>query len=514
MLVATKNPEALFFKIFLRLTVYGDKMYFKSNVDCREINMRNRKLTEINTAAGNLPSGVGRSAALDDIETLITTKLLADRTAIINGNAQLDGAALASFIELSDVILKLPQSPQRVRLLQKSRFYALVLKNRINTLDPSNQAAFADELAKLAQSISSIPTLNPEVTLPQAQHLPHQYTRSVEEWKNKPWRNPSRSNRAEMPCFYQRESHGSKIASVRLALIEQDSLFTEDYCSTGNALCYVEGDFFSIGDLQADHGQSSANILYRQLELVAAMNIDLIFAAEVMSSSSSKGYFISESNRDGTTTIVGTKYFYMEYHNFLTNLWFMSPSANSGAGKGATDFISWLKGHEKYGKKFLDSIGGEGSIRKDTIIFLTEDGRPLAQAAREWFREVYKDEITVTGYMNTEVKKPIQSAVATITGLKRSRSQQKKEKVDVLIKSALMSTVAKRPRKGNPSSPHSSDSDSLPSSDTEINQKNFKRAEVAVERNLSLIIPLVKTLSRDYKRQSKDDRDPPTLAPN
>ena len=97
----------------------------------------------------------------------------------------------------------------------------------------------------------------------------------------------------------------------------------------------------------------------------------------------------------------------MEYHNCVENTWFISAAENAGEGKGAQDFVEWLEQHPKFGPAFLDSIGGKDAINKNHIICLTKDGAPLTQAAKEWFRATYKNDIAAAGYIKENIKEPV-----------------------------------------------------------------------------------------------------------
>ncbi len=156
------------------------------------------------------------------------------------------------------------------------------------------------------------------------------------------------------------------------------------------------------GDLHADHLQPSENILARQLEMVRAMNLSpkfrLAVYTDIQSRRESKtDYFIETPPNN---TVVGTKYFYMLYHNCPQNLWLLKPSSNSGSGKGNHDALDWLRQHPLFGEEFIQTLG---TINYDGILLTDSQGRTLLQAAMAYFRQEYTQEVSGTREINLRV---------------------------------------------------------------------------------------------------------------
>lgn len=400
---------------------------------------------------------------------------------------------------LFDKIQQLPNCYTKKVLEQQLRIGLLIINNRIADLSELAKQAFVVMRDTITNAIGTVPTLNASVPLPDEEHLPKQYTKSKLIWVTKAYQDPSRNSANEPLDFFVRGDDLGQISSVRRHLLCLDINTKNDK----EALSYEDADFYAIGDLQADHLQPSENIIERQQELVLAMNIDPLFAEEVLQHPESKNYFI-KATLDGIEQYVGTRYFYMVYHNCIDNLWLISTAANTGQGKGNGDAIDWLKTHPRFSGAFFASMGGEASINRNTLLYTTAVGVILAQAARKWFLETYKEEIAAVGFVRTEISKPAKKQLTKIIeDNKEDNKKLKKEKVKYMVRLALSSIFMQKPE-SVPSSPSSQSSDD--SFSAEINSTNISSVKKIVQNQLD-VNNIINVARESYKKETKSMRN-------
>lgn len=436
-----------------------------------------------------IPNGIGRQRILRALEEGVTTAIMNDIQEILaKGLGEME---LASFIEtlqgLHKAIQDLSISATKSTLSQLLRFLLLVIENRLDQLkSPSEVGILCEQISRI---IGHVPILNAVVVLPDPRFLPVQYQTSILSWADTIWKNPSRESREEKLEFFTRREAGYKMASVRLHLMDLDQ-----EPNTTEALSYSEADFCDIGNLQADHLQPSEHIVKRQMELVAAMNLDPLFKAKVLHEAGGKGYF-----KEQETVIYGTKRFYLEYHNCIDNLWFISTAA--GTRKSNQDPIEWLEEHERFGAEFFNSIGGKESINCLGILYTTHDGVLLAKAARIWFQTQYAQEITTAGYILHQIKGPLLSKV------KKTNTQPsgKQQRIKLM---AEMVTVARlvEERVSTKEGEHFDQSSSPNSSDAEITEKNLAQMSQISVRRMGAIEAEIEGSVTDYTRAAKRRR--------
>lgn len=175
----------------------------------------------------------------------------------------------------------------------------------------------------------------------------------------------------------------------------------------GEAFSYADGDFYDTGNLHADHLQPADSILFRQLEMIMAMNIDQLFKQKMMAHPES-GNFFKEANG----TVFGTQYFFLVYFNCIDNLWLISASANTGiSGKNNQDPIEWLASHDYFGKDFFNAHAAP--LNKDKILYEiipTNLGKPLilAEASKIWFKKQYAKSMSASNYIGNQITGPLQ----------------------------------------------------------------------------------------------------------
>lgn len=328
-------------------------------------------------------------------------------------------------------------------------------------------------LKEIGDSIGTVPILNDNVPLPNREFLPPQFETSKMEWQNTIFKLPSRksSEGESLRFFIISTMAGDKkveVASVRYHLISLDANANDE----SEAISYTDADIYAIGDLQADHLQASEQIVARQQEMLMAMNVDPLFAAQMKSHPEANAYFKEENG-----IVYGTKYFYLVYHNCIDNLWLISAAANTGAGKGNKDSIAWLKAHPRFGDAFFFSLGGEPSIDKTAILYITNQSKMLAQAAREWFLLTYGSEITAAKYVRRHISHPIKASLEELAREEPSRKNRNKA-IHIMATMVLAELLLERRQ-----STTSSDSDKPSSSGTSTPES----AGMVTEENLILM---------------------------
>src|SRR3989338_7298333 len=422
----------------------------------------------------DIPLWLGKSRALMALQTRVVPIIQEDIRSVVDaGLKEFESAEMIQALQqLGQAIHGLPQSIVRSSLEQQMRFFVLVVQNRLD--DAEEPAPLRDKCAEMIRVFGAVPVLNETVPLPALEFLPSQYVDSAARWATIIWKNPSRDAAKEKIGFFDKRQADGRIASVRLHLIDLDG----DDRETGEALSYADADFYAIGNLQADHLQPSENIIYRQLELITAMNIDPILRQAMLDQGKDKGYFIETA-----AGCFGSKLFFMEYHNCIGNLWFVSTAY--GGQKSNRDPIEWFAQQERFGDKFFDAVGGRESINKANILYTSQEGVLLADVARQWFRESYGQEITVAGYVARQIKQPMLARAQKV-----ERRGMKREGVKLMASMVTAEGLLEGDSDASADSGHNS---SLASSDAAITPRNLGRMkEVAAEQ-----LPAVKEKVHD-----------------
>lgn len=396
---------------------------------------------------------------------------------------------LASLTSLRVNILRLPpRSTSYEQLSQQLRFLVLVLKNRFDFLSLNDRGKLNDILITLSQNIGIIPELNSGVRLPDPEFMPPNYQKTVKKWAAIPWTNPKRgvlSKEAERLYFFDKDNAPS--VRAHLQKIDQNKKYPEE------ALSYVDADFFEMGDLHADHFQPSEDIIARQQELVAAMNLDPLFAERMKKLGKGKGYFLEENGE-----IFGSKKFFMEYHNCIDNLWLIRTAV--GLRKSDQDPIEWLKNHQRFGEVFLNDIGGESSICKSSIFWTTREGTLLAEATRQWFLKKYRSEIVKSRLIRREILDPIDRQASVLP------QASKKRNIRVMTKIAVASVVVEESDDTYSGENSNNDSDSIDSDRAEFSEDNFEEIKKMTLRRRAQIREAVDETTQEYTRVSKKPR--------
>lgn len=282
----------------------------------------------------------------------------------------------------TSLLKKISQQSNNEEIFKQIRFLILAISNRKEMINIT--AKTLKILESISNKIGIVPTLNSSVRLPDNTYWAK--PRTVKKWGETPWYDPSRTNEEEKVTFFT----SSQTASVRKQLFsEENANISAD--GKKQFMSYCDVTFLPPEELEADHFQGAAIILKRQKELVEAMNLDPLFCEKMLKCGDENYYFIKNGN-NGSPRIVGSKNFYMEYHNCIDNLWLIRGASN--LGKRPLDCIDYLAKHNTYAD-FLTTIGGEQSISKTTILWTVNNSNSiyhemlLAKALRHWFKEQY-----------------------------------------------------------------------------------------------------------------------------
>ena len=448
-----------------------------------------------------LPTGQGRQRLLTQMELHVREKIYADIASIVADPVSVlrdVKACIKPLQRLSDAILALPFSVAKEDMCRHVRLLCLILNNRLTKI-PQQQRDDVNQLLLERESVlGCVPELNDNIDLPGEQYLPPSYKKTFAKWKKMIWSNPSRSNENERLHFFTKKIDGHDIASVRLALLEGDKN-SED---PSEALSFAEGDYFKVGLLHADHLQSSEQLVKRQLEMIEAMNLDPIFKKKMLDKGDGLGFFQLKNG-----IIYGTKYFFMLYHNSMSNLWLISAAANTGSGKGASAALTWLGDQEYFGDSFFQAIGGVDSIEQRRIIFMTEANVALATAAKEWFREAHRESSYMALRHREDIAKPVRAYVAGVTMF-----SDKKGKLALLathtMQRRLVDTMptpkrAKRKSAADDESSDGNSSTSLDSSEVAFNLDNLQRMQAIFAQRGAIVQKEREEVQRVYKRSKK-----------
>lgn len=364
------------------------------------------RIDQISRSFPKFIPGIGQNRLLrelaDSLESKWINEINEDLIAIVEPDltektfSNLVVSVLKPLRRFFEYVKQLPTSNVKLDLEKYVRFYALVIGNRLKSLNLDDQERVQELLNDILQEMGVVPRLNKTIRLPDGRHLPAKLNETKHKWSKIVYKTPSRYSKEEPVYFFEKHDEEGTISSARRHLIALE----KHTKVKGEALSFADADFYMLGDLQADHLQPSDNIIARQKECVQAMNIDPIFAKEILQHPSSNDFFIYDKDDD---LYFGTKYFYLLYHNCIDNLWLISTAANTGFGKGNSDPVEWLKMHPRFGDSFMHTIGGENSIQQSQILYETMNGEILAHAAKAWFAKAYRHEIVSNQFIRTEV---------------------------------------------------------------------------------------------------------------
>ena len=439
---------------------------------------------------------IGSNKLLDTAVQECVSKIADDLTYLTkNGldplHVEADTAAFKQFVDF--LVLYFPASSQKQALYQVCRQLACVMKLRVDTLG-DKEHLIADTLNVIDSKIGVVPSLNSVVTQPDEKFLPPQYQTSVKRWSKEAWKNPTRdkSGKGEKIQFYTREANGHQYASVRLHLIEQDKSISPE----GESLSYCDADFFAHGDLQADHLQPSSNILERQQELIAMMNIDPLYKTVLFTHPLNRDYFVEDLV---TSEVNGSKRFFMDYHNAIDNLWLMRPADNTGTGKSNVDPITWLASHSRFGERFLETVR---PINKAGILYTTKDGEVLAKAARKWFQSIYHEEITGVRFYSEQVIVPFKQLLLNTSQPDPSCKIRKHANIATMVAMAM----AKQGAEIAGETTTCSDEDrlsSIDSADAEITTENLSIIVEQIAKEKDEKKEHINRIARSYRAERK-----------
>ncbi len=364
--------------------------------------------------------------------------------------------------------------------------------------------------------MGTVPVLNPHIALPKKQFQPPDFEKSIIGWKKTIYDHPARAAGENPVDFWTCKEADGRIASVRRELIAK-SLNPR---KAEEALSCANGDYYRVGDLQADHLVTAEKIFERLLEMVEAMNLDPVFAAQRMAHPESQNYFFKDS--DGQYH--GTKYLYQIYFNAIDNLWLLSTSANTTATGKGTQGPEWLDTHPMFGQRFLDEVG---PLDNSTIIPLTSRGEMLAKVAREWFVKTYCASIEAGSHIKKEVAEPIRTLTDRLSGKQHPYDAgTKRASLAALTALAGAETIAKaaqtrfdtqppppRRRRDSEDSMDSHDSvssgGSVNSSDVEVKPQTVALMQEVASRNASVQLAAHELLARlqsSYLKEAKSQR--------
>ena len=408
-------------------------------------------LSELFIQKPKIPKEAGRQAALDEFEE----EAVAPINLLIQNivDKKVLNKAKAADIKTKISLLynnfnALPSPAHKKRLIQRLRFLLLVISNRLDTikLSTKEKASIKKSFLEISQDIGVVPRLNEITQLPDERFLPKQYESSSQAWGTIPIEDPHEDFKKDRLGFISYRADDREFSSARSQLLEENEAANPKKKSKDRyALSYANADFFKEGDLQVDHFQPHESILFRQLELIEAMNLDPIFYQQIMDINNKKklGYFIR--NKKGIT--LGTKKFFMDYYNCIGNLWLLSTSANTGSGKGHQDPITWLQTKKIYKDRFLESIGGSLSICKNFILHTTQAGAILCEAAKVWFLKDQGERIAGAQFILHHVKLPALALASDETPGKRRATRR-------IVKLIAMEGIAEQsPEKKKPLKP-------------------------------------------------------------
>jgi len=378
-----------------------------------------------------------RRPKLESLYSTVADATLRDCKTLVEDPSSLDIEDIVSLKNIFENAQGLPDGIlEKESIFGLIRILILVIENRIDSYQEPLKGQLSQQVNSIKGTIGEVPVLNATLPLPDENFLPTQYIKSSQEWSHTRWDSPSRGSKSETLIFFKK--FGEQTSAVRSHLFDYENKKiprgsddqVEAYLSYADAECYVKGD------LQADHMQPSEQIVARQQELILAMNIDPLFRAQMIIEEAGRGYFtenktaltgrsdsvagsaaVSASGVDSIDTVIyGTKKFYLEYHNCISNLWMISTASNTGQGKGSEDALAWLESNPFYGPAFFASIGGKENINKTTIFYTvdvieSDDGagaaqsrtKMLAELARDWFLKQHSHEIKAARTMKQNI---------------------------------------------------------------------------------------------------------------
>lgn len=341
---------------------------------------------------------------------------------------------------LKAIITRGKLSTNKKEIFKQIRFLLLAISNRKDEITLNTQVS--NKLQVIMQEIGTVPVLNKDVRLPVNTYWAK--AKTVTEWGETPWYNPSRTNQQEKIGFF---TSSSKKAGVREQLFSDEIAIESTFEENDQFMSYSDATRLPDRELEADHFQASSIILEKQKEMVEAMNIDPIFCKEMLENSKDNYYFVKIKKGKGksaTYDIVGTKNFYMEYHNCVDNIWLMRRADN--LGKSASECIDYMQESDVY-VNFLTAIGGEDCISKGTILWTVNNdefqyhGMLLAQAMRQWFRDAYPLTIESSRRLTKFVHEPTVAKTRKLDELEPSRKKSRLTK-DAMFGQAIIEETA------------------------------------------------------------------------
>lgn len=267
--------------------------------------------------------------------------------------------------------------------------------------------SYADKLAKnytealdaLKKIIGSTPVIEQLPELADDQHFARTLATNREAWKQTACEKPVRGKKKDQIHFLVKDDRAVVRAQLK-ASAESDAIRTLTVNDETFYLNLLDFQYYPEALLHADHMESSAELLSRQTELVEAMNHNPRLKTQVIADHGKFGYFTEVDEK-----IVGTYWFYMAFHNSLSNVWHLLASMNSG-DKGADSPLAWLA-QTPLGRDFVAERGED--INQSSLFYCLNDGTTLQQAFTSWVQsnraEAYKTAQTIAQEYKEKVAK-------------------------------------------------------------------------------------------------------------
>lgn len=177
-------------------------------------------------------------------------------------------------------------------LKESIRYFSLFLKEHFSHFNKELAGDIGNILREIDQEFEEIPSsLNLPLNLPNEKLLPKKMQKehgneSQAKWSKIILNDPARTEKDV--SFFSTVFNKSNVSSVRVQLILDEI----NLKNLQEALCYASCDFHPVGNLHADHFQSSSNIIIRQNEMLKAMNLNVKFCERILKQAGDKGYFL------------------------------------------------------------------------------------------------------------------------------------------------------------------------------------------------------------------------------
>jgi hypothetical protein len=434
---------------------------------------------------GGIRPGIGRDRDLRSNREWflkVNQNLLKDAHDIISDGASftinMNEQIIAPLSSLLDEVKKIPKCGYQYEIYRNFRLLVFSIKRTCLRNNVKSSPDLETFLSEINAIIGELPQLNDTVPLPPPKYLPVEFEKSCEKWSQLAWTAPSRSSKPEALYFFSRQERSSRSCSVRAHLLEIDQaeperIMPQPTASSSSshqkpneqeALSYGQADFFEAGDLQADHCMPSKAIVDRQQELISAMNLDPQFGQQLFDDNVTNGYFLKHDEK-----YVGTKKFYLTYHNCVANTWLMNTKI--GSEKSDSDPLDWLRDNPYYGKPFLQYVEeNHGGIDTSKIVYTTKNGEFLAQVAKHWFVARHFNLIFVNDQIDHGVAPYAQNIAMHLDSSTSSiiSSNNKSTSVDLLLTLAQMKRSCKNLAKQI----------GLPVSDSSENESNLEISSI------------------------------------